>query len=129
MDYYVTGKSVPLGRLSFSYHSNIITSVNQKDNQAPSKFSLSQNFPNPFNPSTEINYSIPQYGFVTLKVYNLLGQEVTTLVNKEQKAGDYTVNFNAANLPTGRQGLASGVYMYRIQSGNLSLTKKMILLR
>jgi hypothetical protein len=99
-----------------------ITSVKQSDNLQPTIFSLSQNYPNPFNPTTEIKYSIPESGMVTLKVYNLLGQELVTLVNLEQKSGNYTVNFNASKL-------ASGVYMYRIQTGNFSLTKKMTLLK
>jgi hypothetical protein len=122
MDYYVSGKSVPLGRLSFSYVGNSVTSVKQTDNLQPKSFLLSQNFPNPFNPSTEIKYSIPQTGIVTLKVYNLLGQEVAVLVDREQTAGNYTVNFNASKL-------ASGVYIYRIQSGGFSLTKKMTVLK
>ncbi|MHB8578234.1 MAG: T9SS type A sorting domain-containing protein [Ignavibacteriaceae bacterium] len=100
----------------------IVTSVKQENNQTPTNFSLSQNYPNPFNPSTEIKYSIPKSGIVTLKVYNLLGQEVATLVNQEQQSGNYLVNFNADKL-------ASGVYMYRIQSGDFSLTKKMMLLK
>ncbi len=99
-----------------------ITAVKQDNNQTPTSFSLSQNYPNPFNPSTEIKYSIPNSGFVTLKVYNMLGQEVASLVNQEQKSGNYTVNFNASQL-------ASGVYMYKLQSGNFSLTKKMMLLK
>jgi hypothetical protein len=96
--------------------------LNQQNNLVPAKFSLSQNYPNPFNPSTEIKYSIPKSGIVTLKVYNLLGQEVVTLVNQEQKSGNYIINFDASQL-------ASGVYMYRIQSGDFSLTKKMTLLK
>ncbi|MHB9011268.1 MAG: T9SS type A sorting domain-containing protein [Ignavibacteriaceae bacterium] len=99
-----------------------ITSVKLENNQTPTNFTLSQNYPNPFNPSTEIKYSIPQSGLVTLKVYNLLGQEVATLVNQEQRSGNYLVNFDALKL-------ASGVYMYRMQSGNFSLTKKMVLVK
>jgi hypothetical protein len=105
------------------------TSVKDGNSNLPKEFSLSQNYPNPFNPSTEIQYSIPKNGMVTLQIYNLLGQVVSTLVNREQKAGSYTVNFDASNLPAGRQGLASGIYMYRIQSGSFSLTKKMTLLK
>jgi hypothetical protein len=96
--------------------------INKNENQSPTGFSLSQNYPNPFNPSTEIKYSIPQSGFVTLKVYNLLGQEIATLDNQEQAAGNYIVNFNAA-------ALTSGVYVYKIQSGSFSLTKKLMLLK
>jgi beta-glucanase (GH16 family) len=86
------------------------------------KFILSQNYPNPFNPGTEIKYTIPRRGFVTIKIFNLLGKEIAVLVNKEQNAGEYTTKFNAINLP-------SGVYLYRIQAGNYSFTKKMILLK
>ena len=86
------------------------------------QFSLSQNYPNPFNPTTMIEYSIPQNSFVTLKVYNVLGQEVASLVNQEQKASNYAVNFDASRL-------ASGMYFYKIQAGSYSLTKKMLLLK
>jgi hypothetical protein len=106
-----------------------ITSVKRNNNQVPAKFALSQNYPNPFNPTTQISYSIPQNSIVTVKVFNLLGQEVATLVNQQQKSGNYTINFDASNLPAGRQGLASGVYMYRIQAGDFTLTKKMTLLK
>ncbi|MHB8338048.1 MAG: RICIN domain-containing protein [Ignavibacteriaceae bacterium] len=95
----------------------------QVDNQHVARnFMLYQNYPNPFNPSTEIKYSIPKSGIVTIKVYNLLGQEVATLVNQEQKSGNYVVNFDASKL-------ASGVYMYQIQANGFSLTKKMALLK
>ena len=99
-----------------------LTDVKKENNQTPTAFTLSQNYPNPFNPSTIIKYSIPKSGIVTLKVYNMLGQEVATLVNQMQKSGNYIVNFNANKL-------ASGVYMYRIQSGDFTLTKKMELLK
>lgn len=85
-------------------------------------FHLMQNFPNPFNPSTKINYSIPQDGLVILKVYDVLGNEITTLVNEEKPVGIYELNFDAKNL-------SSGVYLYRIQAGNFSETKKFILLK
>ena len=97
------------------------------------KFSLSQNFPNPFNPVTKIKYQIPlsppllkgeseARGFVTLKVYDILGREVATLVNEEKPAGEYEVEFNAVNLP-------SGIYFYQLKAGQFSETKKMILLK
>ncbi len=85
-------------------------------------FTLNQNYPNPFNPATEIKYSIPSNSFVTLKVFNILGKEITTLVNGNKNAGAYTVNFEANNLP-------SGIYFYRITAGNYSAIKKMILLK
>ena len=99
-----------------------LTDVKTENNKIPESFSLSQNYPNPFNPTTMIKYSIPKSGNVTLKIFNMLGQEVATLVNQEQNAGNYNISFDASHL-------ASGVYMYRIQSGNFSLTKKMTLLK
>ncbi len=88
----------------------------------PTLFELGNNYPNPFNPSTIISYSIPEAGFVSLKIYDLKGEEVTTLVNEEKSAGKYRLEFNA-------EGLSSGTYFYKLQSGNFSQTKKMILLR
>jgi hypothetical protein len=123
MDFYVNGDAAPDGRFNYVYTDSITgtTGINKNENQLKS-FSLSQNYPNPFNPSTEIKYSIPKSGLVTLKVYNILGQEVATLVNQGQQSGSYTVNFDASRL-------ASGIYMYRIQAGNFSQTKKMTLLK
>jgi len=99
-----------------------VTGVTQTSTLQPTKFMLEQNFPNPFNPSTTINYALNQSGIVTLKVYNLLGQEVRTLVNGFQNAGSYHATFNA-------QGLSSGIYFYRLQSQNSIQTRKMILLQ
>ena len=103
------------------YSTNVL-GVELNKSTLPAGFSLSQNYPNPFNPSTTINYSIPRGQFVTLKVYDLLGKEVATLVNEEQKAGSYKVNFNASRF-------TSGVYFYRLQAGNFLETKKFILLK
>jgi hypothetical protein len=86
------------------------------------EFELSQNYPNPFNPSTSIKFSVPDLSFVNITVYNLIGQEVTQLVNKELQKGYYEVSFNASNLP-------SGVYLYRLQAGNFAETKKMMLMK
>ncbi len=88
----------------------------------PSAFTLSQNYPNPFNPSTKISYGIPVSDIVTLKIYDVLGKEVMTLVNQKQEAGTYQVEFNAAGLP-------SGMYVYRIKSGSFVETKRMMLLK
>ncbi|RKZ00273.1 MAG: hypothetical protein DRQ13_00760 [Ignavibacteriae bacterium] len=85
-------------------------------------YSLKQNYPNPFNPSTTISYQIPEISFVTIKVYDVLGNEVATLVNKENPIGSYEVEFNASSL-------SSGIYFYRLQAGNFVETKKMVLLR
>jgi hypothetical protein len=86
------------------------------------EYDLEQNFPNPFNPATTIRYQIPQNGIVTLKIYDILGSEIATLVNEEKVAGRYEVNLNASSL-------ASGVYVYKIQSGSFISSKKMILLK
>jgi hypothetical protein len=93
-----------------------------EERNVPQEFSLGQNYPNPFNPMTTIEYSLPVNGYVILKVYNLLGQEVATLVSKEMAAGSHRVNWNAQDLP-------SGVYLYKIMVGNYSKTNKMVLLR
>jgi hypothetical protein len=88
----------------------------------PSKYSLSQNFPNPFNPTTTIEYTVPKTGQVSLIVYNTLGQEVATIFEGSQKAGSYLAIFDG-------RGLASGVYYYRLQSENVAITKKFILMK
>jgi endo-1,4-beta-xylanase len=93
----------------------------------PEKYSLEQNFPNPFNPGTVIRYSLSENRFITLKVYNQVGEEVSTLVNEKQNAGNYNVNFDASNLP-------SGIYYYTLnarngEAGNFTETKKMTLLK
>ena len=88
----------------------------------PDEYILEQNYPNPFNPNTTINYSIPKSGHVTLKVYNTLGQEVATLFNGFQQVGNYSTVFEANNL-------ASGIYMYKLTSGNVSITEKFVLMK
>jgi len=89
---------------------------------APSVFSLSQNYPNPFNPGTTISYQLPVNGFVTLKVYDVLGNEVATLENEEKSAGEYEIEFDGSNL-------TSGIYFYKLQSGSFVETKRMLLLK
>ncbi|MFA6540522.1 MAG: M14 family zinc carboxypeptidase [Bacteroidota bacterium] len=88
----------------------------------PSEFVLEQNYPNPFNPSTVINYRLPTNGFVTLKVYDVIGKEVATLVNTEQTTGNYSVTFDGS-------GLSSGLYFARLQNGSRFLLKKMVLMK
>jgi polyhydroxybutyrate depolymerase len=100
----------------------------------PINYSLSQNYPNPFNPTTKINYSIPKRSNIVIIVYDILGKEVTTLVNEEKLAGTYEVEFNShsgevRNLPSDRQGLPSGVYFYQLRAGSFVETKKMLLLK
>jgi len=100
---------------------------------APKEFSLEQNYPNPFNPTTKIRFTIPNVGtglaLSVLKVYDILGNEVATLVNEEKPAGYYEVEFNASSLPNGKAGIASGVYIYRLTSGRFVSTKKMLMLK
>jgi Secretion system C-terminal sorting domain len=100
---------------------DIPTSV-EEDNVIPAEFVLYQNYPNPFNPSTKITFVIPKSSLVNLKVYDILGKEVATLINEEKHSGTYEVEFSAANLP-------SGVYFYKLQAGGFVETKKMVLLR
>ena len=88
----------------------------------PEKFELSQNYPNPFNPSTNIEFSIPEQGFVSLKIYDASGKEVATIVNEVKSPGYYSVIFNAA-------GLSSGIYFYRVTAGNNVATGKMNLVK
>jgi hypothetical protein len=99
----------------------IITGIEDSE-QLPSAFNLSQNYPNPFNPTTTINYSVPISSFVTIKVYDVLGREIETLVNEEKTAGNYSVLFNAGKL-------SSGVYFYQLKAGDYTSVKKMILLK
>jgi len=92
------------------------------NNSTPVSFGLEQNFPNPFNPSTQINYNIEKKGLVTLKVYNALGKEVVTLVNENQEPGRYYAIFNAENI-------SSGMYYYKLESDGKSEMKKMIMIK
>jgi len=100
--------------------SNITGVYEKANNIIPAEYNLSQNYPNPFNPATTINFQIPVSGKVTIKIYDLLGREVKSLVNEFKIAGKYSVKFNASNL-------ASGVYFYNLRAGNFVQTKKMIL--
>jgi len=97
----------------------VIVSINSEIG-IPNKFELFQNYPNPFNPSTQISYQLPENSFVNLVVYNIIGQKVAELVNQEKTSGKYSVKFDASNLP-------SGVYIYKLQAGEFSSVKKMLL--
>jgi len=99
-----------------------LLAIHEISNTKPTVFALSQNYPNPFNPTTQINYSVPQNSYVTLKIYNVLGQEVATIFAGSQKAGSYTATFDATRY-------ASGIYFYRLQADNYSNIKKMVLLK
>jgi len=100
----------------------VITSINDDEINNDLKFILHQNYPNPFNPSTNIEYAIIDREYVTLKVYDVIGKEVVTLVNEEKPAGSFNIEFNASNL-------ASGVYYYQLRSGEFMESKKMILMK
>jgi hypothetical protein len=97
------------------------TAVRQVNN-APAQFNLAQNYPNPFNPSTMIRFALPERQTVTLRVFNLLGEEVATIVNETLGAGEHVVEFNA-------KGLATGMYLYKLQAGSMTQTKRMLLVR
>jgi len=99
----------------------MVTSV-EDENISPSAFSLSQNYPNPFNPNTNIRYQIPEFSFITLKVYDVLGNEIANLINGEKPAGEYQVEFDG-------EGLSSGIYFYQLKFKDFIQTKKMILLK
>ncbi|MBK9403847.1 MAG: T9SS type A sorting domain-containing protein [Ignavibacteria bacterium] len=104
-----------------------VIGINQISSEVPSGFSLDQNYPNPFNPNTKIRYSIPKNEFIVLKVYDVMGTEVQTLVNENQSAGTYEVNFDAKNID-GKE-LSSGIYYCKLQTNNFSETKRMLLLK
>ncbi len=99
----------------------LVTDVPNEESSLPDEFKLEQNYPNPFNPTTKINYSINKSGKVSLKVFNILGNEIAELINERKEPGNYSVTFNASNLP-------SGVYFYQLIADDFSATKKMILL-
>lgn len=102
---------------SFTYSNTIEVEI-----ESPNTFSLEQNYPNPFNPSTNIKFSIPERSIVTLKIYDVLGKEITTMVNEEKQAGSYTLKFDGKEL-------SSGLYFYTFKAGNYTSTKKMLLLK
>jgi len=102
----------------------VVTAV--ENDVVPQAFSLDQNYPNPFNPSTKIQYTTGNAGLVSLKVYDVLGHEVATLVNNNQEAGSYTVPFNTSEA---KLNLSSGVYFYRLEAGSFVSTKKLILMK
>ena len=102
---------------------NVVTGIeDSKEKVIPEQFSLSQNYPNPFNPSTTISFSIPTSEYVLLKVFDVLGKEVATLVNDEKSAGKYEIKFDAT-------GLSSGVYFYQLRTGSYDFIRKMLLLK
>ena len=109
-----------VGLSAYRYES--LTAIGDPEPTGIAKFNLAQNYPNPFNPATTIRYQLSQSGFVSLKVYDLIGREVATLVNGQKPAGSYNVNFDASSL-------TSGVYFYRLKAGNFRQVRKMLLVR
>lgn len=112
------GSAFDLDDLSFGP----ITGVDDRGHSLPREYTLLQNFPNPFNPLTRIEYAIPHAGYVRLDVYDLLGREVAELINEYQEAGSYRTYFDATELP-------SGTYFYRLSTGDFSATRKLLLLK
>ena len=104
------------------YENTGTVGVESISNEIPGEFSLNQNYPNPFNPSTIIHFSIPEESFVTLMVFNTLGEEITTLINENIIAGNYEVEFYVTALP-------SGIYFYRLQAVSFFETKKMVFMK
>lgn len=100
----------------------ITTDISENRKTIPLSFELHQNYPNPFNPTTTINYSLPQNGHTTLKIFDILGRNVSTLVNQQQTMGTYSIEFDRTNLP-------SGIYFYQLKINDYSQIKKMILLK
>ena len=100
----------------------LVDDVESENQNIPNEFMISQNYPNPFNPLTTIKYQVPELSFVTIKVYDVLGDEISTLVNEEKSIGSYEVEFDEVGLP-------SGVYFYQLKAGSFVETKKMILLK
>ncbi len=111
----------PKGKV-YIYSRINFTDIKDLHEKSKLNFHLYQNFPNPFNPTTNIQFSVSSREYVQLKVYDILGKEIAILVNEEKPAGKYEVNFNASSL-------ASGVYIYKIQAGDFISSKKMILLK
>ena len=124
-EYETHGQSYLFDGTEIDAYFAIVTNV-KTDDLTISNFSLSQNYPNPFNPSTTIQFAIPKAGMVSLKVYNILGEEVAELINKEINAGLQSVKFDASSV---RRGISSGIYFYKLQSGSFVESKKMILIK
>src|SRR5690606_38808096 len=119
----LTGAAVETKLITLTDTAHItVTGITDPTVNTPDKFTLHQNYPNPFNPSTQIRYEIPVSGLVTLKIYDMVGREVATLVNDIKTPGSYIVAFNAS-------AMASGTYFYKIQAGEFTQVKKMVLLK
>ena len=120
----VMAEVIPDGGILSLYKMNI-TSVENDGNKIPDEFILYQNYPNPFNPSTNIRYTVSSRQFISIRVYDVLGNEVAALVNEEKQPGIYEVEFNTSR----NNVISSGVYFYQLRAGNQIITKKMLLVR
>jgi len=120
----ITQNSSKVNRVGFWYLAThtVITDVDETSSSVPVEFRLEQNYPNPFNPTTTILFALPRRAEVKLKIYDLLGREVATLLDKELQPGEYKVNFEA-------RGLQSGIYFYRIEASGFVQTRKLTLLK
>ncbi len=119
---YPTSLTQSSNRANIQFEISLVTGISNNITSVPETYSLSQNYPNPFNPTTKINFSVPKQGFVSLKIYDVTGKEVMNLVNEQKAAGSYEVDFNGSNF-------SSGVYFYRIESGEFRDVKRMILIK
>lgn len=117
-----TSTTAPVGRANTRLIFSGAVGTGNNGNTVPTVYSLSQNYPNPFNPTTKINFSLPKQGYVTLKIYDMLGREVRTLVNEVKSIGNYSVDFNASEF-------SSGVYFYKLEADGFSDIKKMLLVK
>ncbi|MEK9136656.1 MAG: T9SS type A sorting domain-containing protein, partial [Bacteroidota bacterium] len=111
----------PVARCRQIFFKATLTGVSEESG-IPTGFKLSQNFPNPFNPATKIDYTIAKAGLVTIKVFDVLGREVATLLNEDLQPGNYQVTFDG-------KGLASGIYMYKMTANGYTATKRMMLVK
>ena len=110
------------GGLYYRPLSEMITGIKKEQNGLPKNFALAQNYPNPFNPSTTISFDLPSKSFVSLKVFDLIGRVVATIVSEELSAGTYSWQWNASTL-------SSGIYLYRLEAGSFTQTKKLVLIK
>jgi hypothetical protein len=117
-----TGHWSRIFRTTNGGYGGIVSVESENSEVVPKKFSLEQNFPNPFNPTTNISYSVSEFGLVNIKVYDILGKEVATLVNEEKPAGRYVIEFDASDL-------SSGMYIYTLRANGYSNSKKMLLMK
>ncbi|MBI5403622.1 MAG: T9SS type A sorting domain-containing protein [Ignavibacteriae bacterium] len=118
----MTSGAAQANRPNVCFTVTTLSNTGNFSNAIPREYSLNQNYPNPFNPVTKINYALPKQGLVTLRIYDVLGREIKTLVNEVKAPGEYSVDFNGAEL-------SSGVYFYRMESNGFTDIKKMMLIK